>query len=120
MKYGFLMFSSSILAAALSGSFLSTESGNSTGIKFPPTASLSCFQAACDGHPASEGRRLRKLLCAHNRRGKIGISPTAPTAFKNARLFIVFSKESSQSGSLLFPSPKGRGVRGEVPRSKLH
>src|SRR5713226_2872986 len=82
------MFSASSLAAAPSGSVLNTERGKSTGIKFPPTASLSCFQADCDGHVASEGRRRRKFVLADRRRGKIGKSAADPSAFKNALLFI--------------------------------
>src|ERR1700683_2213697 len=84
------MFSRRSLAAALSGSLLSIERGKSTGIKFPPTASLSCFHADRDGHVASEGRRRLKLVvAAHRRRGKIGMSAADPIALKNALLFIV-------------------------------
>src|SRR5215510_6026389 len=87
------MFSASTLAAAPSGSVLNTERGKSTGIKFPPPASLSCFQADCDGHAASAGRRRLKFVFANRRRGKIGRSAADPIAFKNALLFInPFSK----------------------------
>src|SRR5712692_1533923 len=87
------MFSASRLAAAPSGAVLKTERGKSTGSKFPPTASLSCFQADCDGHAASEGRRRLKVVLAHRRRGTIGRSAADPIAFKNALLFInPFSK----------------------------
>src|ERR1700723_3843952 len=82
------MFSRRSLAAALSGSLLSIERGKSTGIKFPPTASLSCFHAESDGHVASVGRRRRKFELASKRRGKIGRIAADPIAFKNARRFI--------------------------------
>jgi hypothetical protein len=59
-----------------------------TLIKFPPTASSSRFHADCDGHVASEGRRLRKFVLADRCRGKIGRSAADPIAFKNALLFI--------------------------------
>src|SRR5208282_1998764 len=84
----FLMFAVRSLAAALSGSVLSTESGKSTEIRFPPTASLSCFHADGDGHAASDGRSRRKLVLANRRRGKIGASAADPIAFRNALLFI--------------------------------
>ena len=80
------------VAAAAAGS--DAESGKFTGIKFPPTASLSCFHADCDGHAASEGRRrLKFVAAAHNRRGKIGMSAADPIAFRNALLFIRPSSE---------------------------
>src|SRR5229473_3602857 len=82
------MFSASSLAAAPVGSVLSSERGKSAGIKFPPTASLSCFHTDCDGHVASEGRRRRKFVLANRRRGKIGRSAANPIAFKNDLLFI--------------------------------
>src|SRR6266852_4355269 len=82
------MFSASSLAAAPVGSVLSSERGKSAGIKFPPTASLSCFHADCDGHVASEGRRRRKVVLADRPRGKIGRRAADPIAFKNALLFI--------------------------------
>src|SRR5260370_31596065 len=82
------MVSARSLAAAPVGSVLSSERGKSEGIKFPPTASLSCFHADCDGHVASEGRRRRKFVLANRRRGKIGRSAADPIAFKNALLFI--------------------------------
>jgi hypothetical protein len=53
---------------------------------------LSCFHADCDGHAASDGRRRVKfVLAASSRRGKIGkigMSAAAPTVFKNALRFI--------------------------------
>jgi hypothetical protein len=67
---------------------LSDAIGKSTGIKFPPTASLSCFHADCDGHAASEGRRRLKFVLASRRRDKIGSSAADPIAFKNALRFI--------------------------------
>jgi hypothetical protein len=76
------------LAAADDGSFLNIERGKSTGIKFPPTASSSCFQAERDGQVASDGRHRRKFLVAHVGRGKIGSSAADAAAFKNALLFI--------------------------------
>src|SRR5216683_6026839 len=82
------MFSASSLAAAPVGSVLSSERGKSAGIKFPPTASLSCFHTDCDGHVASEGRLRLKFVLADRRRGKIGRSAADPIAFKNALLFI--------------------------------
>lgn len=83
------MLSMRSLAAAPSGSVFNAERGNSTGIKFPPTASLSCFHADGDGHVASEGRRRLKLvLAANRRRGKIGMSAADPIVFKNDLLFI--------------------------------
>src|ERR1700680_4405024 len=81
------MFSASSLDAAPSGSVLNSERGKSTGIRFPPTASLSCFHADGDGHMASEGRRRRKFVLADRPRGKKGRSAAAPIAFKNALLF---------------------------------
>src|SRR5271167_1666370 len=89
------MFSASSLAAAPDGSVLNTERGKFTGIKFPPTASLSCFHADCDGHAASEGRRRLIFVLANRRRGKIGSSAADPIAFKNALLFINPFPESS-------------------------
>src|SRR5260370_22773921 len=80
------MVSARSLAAAPVGSVLSSERGKSEGIKFPPTASLSCFHADCDGQLASEGRRRRKFVLADRRRGKIGRSAADPIAFKNALL----------------------------------
>src|SRR2546427_4337415 len=88
MKYGFLRFCARRLAAAPDGSVLNTPRGKSTGIKFPPTESLSCFQADCDGHVASEGRRRRKFVLARRRRGKIGMSAADPIAFRNVLRFI--------------------------------
>src|SRR6266436_3718981 len=91
------MFSKRDLAAALDGSVLSIERGKSTGIKFPPTASLSCFHAESDGHAGSEGRRRRKfVLDANNRRGKIGMSTADPIALKKALLFISLYRGVSQ------------------------
>src|SRR5260221_166585 len=78
MKYGFLMFFSRLVAAAPFGSVLSAEIGESTGIRFPPTASLSCFHADGDGHAGSVGRRRLKFVLANNRRGKIGINAADP------------------------------------------
>jgi hypothetical protein len=80
------------LAAAPVGSVWSIERGKLTGIKFPPTASSSRFHANCDGQAASEGRRRRKFVLAHGRRGKTGRSATDPIALKNARLFITGSR----------------------------
>jgi hypothetical protein len=69
---------------------LSTESGKLTGIKFPPTASLSCFHAAFDGHAASAGRRLMNfaaVVAVESPRGRIGRSAADPIAFRNDLLF---------------------------------
>src|SRR5215510_7869832 len=88
MKYGFLRFSESCLAAAPVGSVWSIERGKFTGIKFPPTASSSRFHADGDGHAASAGRRRRKFVLAHGRRGKTGRSAADPIALKNALLSI--------------------------------
>src|SRR6476620_8445796 len=82
------MFSASSLAAAPSGSVVNTERGKSTGIKCPPTASLSCFQADWDGHAGSEGRRRLKFVLADRGHGKIGKSAADPIALKHALLFI--------------------------------
>src|SRR5262245_52901606 len=83
------MFRQRSLAAALSGSVFSDEMGKSTRMRFPPTASLSCFHAACDGQFESEGRRRRKFVSAHNRRGKTGSKAADPIAFRNALLFTI-------------------------------
>jgi|SRR5580692_154030 hypothetical protein len=82
------MFSKRSLAASPDGSVLSTERGKLTGFKLPPTASLSRFHAACDGHAASEGRRRRKFVLAQRWWGSIGRRAADPAAFKNDRLFI--------------------------------
>jgi hypothetical protein len=50
---------------------------------------LSCFHADGEGQAASEGRRRRKFVLASKRRGNIGSRAAAPTAFKNALLFII-------------------------------
>src|SRR5271154_6184908 len=92
------MFAVRSLAAALSGSVLSTESGKSTGIKFPPTASLSCFHADGDGHAASAGRRRRKFVAlAHSRRGKIGSSAADPSVRRNALRFTATARSPATS-----------------------
>ena len=75
-------------AAALSGAVLRIESGKFTGIKLPPTASLSCFQANCEGQAASVGRTRRTPVLAHRRCGNIGKSAADPIVFKNDLLFI--------------------------------
>jgi hypothetical protein len=77
-----------LLGWPLSGSVFKIDRGKSTGIKLPPTASLSCFHADLDGHAASVGRTRRTLVLAHNRHGNIGRSAADPTAFRNALLFI--------------------------------
>src|SRR5258708_29796192 len=110
------MFFKRLLAAALDGSALSTESGKSAGIKFPPTASLSCFHADCDGHVASEGRRRWKFVLANRRRGKIGRSAADPIAFKNALLFISpFLAPSRSFSSYARPPRAGREPSSALP-----
>ena len=76
---------------------LSTERGKSTGSKFPPTASLSCFHADGDGHAASEGRRRRKFVAAERAPGKIGRSAADPIAFKNALRSITENHQNIQN-----------------------
>ena len=105
------MFSASSLAAAPVGSVLSSERGKSAGIKFPPTASLSCFHADCDGHVASEGRRRRKVVLADGPRGKIGRRAADPIAFKNALLFISPFLVPSRSFLPTRPARGGNQVR---------
>jgi hypothetical protein len=57
-------------------------------IRFPPTASLSRFHAASDGHAGSgERRRLMVVAAAAIRRGSIGSSAADPASFKNALRF---------------------------------
>src|SRR5216683_4206351 len=109
------MFFASSLAAAPVGSVLSSERGKSAGIKFPPTASLSCFHTDCDGHVASEGRRRRKFVLANRRRGKIGRSAADPIAFKNALLFISPFLAPSRIVSSCTRSPRA----GREPSSAL-
>src|SRR5260370_41409132 len=116
MEYGFLMFSASSLAAAPVGSVLSSERGKSAGIKFPPTASLSCFHADFDGHVASEGRRRRKVVLADRPRGKIGRRAADPIAFKNALLFISpFLAPSRSFSSYARPPRAGREPSSALP-----
>src|ERR1700735_3459383 len=98
MKYGFFRFAKSCVAAVPDGSVFNCASGKFTGIKFPPTASLSCFHADGDGHAASPGRRLRKFVVrAHSLRGKIGSSAADPIARRNARLFTAAARRPAMS-----------------------
>src|SRR6266481_5079713 len=83
-------------------SVFNSERGKFTGIRFPPTASLSCFQADRDGQAGSEGRRRPAFALAKRRRGKIGMSAADPIAFRNDLLFmnrprkLYFSPHSDQ------------------------
>src|ERR1700691_1452908 len=81
--------------------------GNSTGIRFPSTSSFSRFHAACEGHPASDGRRrttaptlgafrgsagpasrLRFFAAPHSSRAHNGPSAAIPDCLKNVLLSI--------------------------------
>jgi hypothetical protein len=57
-------------------------------MRFPPTASLSCFHAVGEGQRESEGRHRRKVVLADSRRGNIGSSAADPIAFK-IRLLVI-------------------------------
>ena len=106
------MYLMSCLAAALSGSVFSIESGKSTGIKFPPTASLSCFQAAADGQLASEGsmrgppsRAFTRLRLAPfdtavvlTREEKPGTSPTGRMVLRDKAIAMKLCKLLNQRG----------------------
>src|SRR5580698_1524740 len=77
------MFAIKLLQPAPSTSFMHASIGNSTGIRFPSTASLSRFHAALEGQSASAGRLRRKVLLANSERGQSGSNAAKPDLFKN-------------------------------------
>src|SRR6202044_1266484 len=77
------MFAIKLLQPAPSTSLMHASIGDSTGIRFPSTASLSCFHAALEGQSASAGRLRRKVLLANSERGQSGSNAVRPDLFKN-------------------------------------
>src|SRR5947208_3240947 len=96
--------------------------GNSTGIKFPSSASLSRFHAALEGQSASDGRRRRKVLLA-KRKGFV--KPGDPAKLGEAtvrRMRPYWERQPEGNSTSHAPPPRCRGdppgVASQMPKRR--